>query len=540
MTGKLLTYGIISAVMVFSCSDADSVSRPAGGGDDPVRKQYLQWVGMKKDAIPELKNALNSDQWRVRTHALLAMGKSGDRSLAPLVLSTLKTDENQAVRNCAVIALGDLKSAESVPYLLELLAQDRTVSDKAAVSTQIIIKSLGKIGDSRAVVALYNEIINGSRTNRLAAVDSLVKIRDRSISVMLLNRKEELKKHRAERFASQLLGEMPVPGAEQFLIEGMSGKDMQNRIAAAMSLGKIKSTRAVPLLIVALKSDHGLLQKHSAESLIAINSPGAVVPLIGLFGDSRITVAMASAYVLAGMSVPGIPGQVMKRFVSTDRENAPAAYVLARKKHSPAIPLLRQRLADISQTGQDEMAEAIGWIGDRGSVPLLISVAKRRGLEGSFGAVWSLGQLKSKEAVPALLELLERDDPRLTSHVIDALGNIGDARSVAPLIEFQYGTGGKYAKMVGYALGKIGGPRVVEYIKENLDGDDEAQIMASGSALIKIRDDSFIPYSLSLLEGNNEHAKRYAIRYLQKTTGLGFRSEGEWKKWASEKSSSPR
>jgi len=89
----------------------------------PIIEQYYQWVELGKSAVPELKEAIKNNNWRVRTHALLAMGKTGDQSLTPLILDRLENDANSAVKNCAVTALGDLKATSAVPPLLGLLEQ---------------------------------------------------------------------------------------------------------------------------------------------------------------------------------------------------------------------------------------------------------------------------------------------------------------------------------------------------------------------------------------------------------------------------------
>lgn len=503
--------------------------------DDPVRKQYLGWLDQGKKAIPELKKAVKDDKWRVRSHAVLAMGKTGDAALAPLVLSLLKGDENQAVRNCAVIALGELQDKEAVPYLIMLLPGVKSTEGNVSVSPQLVIKSLGKIGDARAVAPLVGGLLKGSRMTKIAAVEALVAIKDPQASMLILSRRNEFAKRGAARFATMVLGELPVPGAEEYLLERMKDKDLQGKIAAAVALGKVKSMASVPLLVDALATDHSLLQKQSAESLIQINSKDAVGPLIALFDSGKESVMMSSAYALAGMTVPGIAPRVYQKLSSSIAVNAPAAYVLGRKRYKEAAVLLKQRLSDEKLKGQQEMAEALGWIGDRSAIPLLITVVKRKSLDGSTGAVWALGQMKAKESVPALLEVLDRDDARIAPHIIDALGSIGDSRAIVPLIDFQYGTGSKYAKTVGYALGKIGGPKVVAFIKDNIDGDDPAQIMAAGSALIRLHDTSLVPYALTLLDMKNDHARRYAVRYLQKATGLSLKTPQQWKEWSAAK-----
>jgi HEAT repeat protein len=528
---------ILSAFLTFalllSCSNSGKDGRENKASRDPVQKQYLKWLSMKQEAVPELKEAVKSERWRMRSHALIAMGKTGDKTLVPIIMNRLKEDGNQAVRNCAVSALGDLKAKESVPYLIERLKENRG-KDASGVSRKVVIKTLGEIGDPRAVPVLYDIFLNSPNPISREAVTALIAIGDSRVSKMILRDKKKIASAGLENSAARILGKLPVPGAEDYLIGMLDDPSIQRRVAATVSLGQIKSRKATLEILPLIQADHRLLQKQASSALISINDPRAVDPLIQNFSDPDDSVAMASAYVLSRMNAGSIEKKVYARFSTSSRVNGPAAYVLGRKKYRQSLPLIRARLADASQPGQRHLAEALGWMDDRQSIPLLMKVARRDNIEGAIGSIWSLGQLKARQAVPMLLEMMKEDNRRLNAHIIPALGSIGDRRAVEDMVHFFYETGDRYARPIGYALGKIGGTDVVSFIKDNISSGDRTRILAGGSALIKMKNRSLIPYAETLLDSDERVVRKYAILFLKRVTGKQLNTEEEWKQWLSQ------
>ncbi len=500
--------------------------------NNPITRQYNQWLEQKNEAIPDLKKAMKSENWRMRTHALLAMGKTGDKTLIPLILDYLKNDPHISVRNCSVIALTDLEAASAVPYLLSLLNTQKIPKDKT-VSQKLLIESLGKLKDPQAVMPLYECIFAKSRIIRLKAVNALINIGDRSVSHILLKEIKKTEEHGLSRHAAEILGELPVPGAEQYLIQLFNDNSMANKTAAAIALGKMRSAKAVPLFIQAIKSGDRKLLKNISDALIRIDSSDAISPLCSLLKHENPTIAMAGADVLSRMSAPGIPGKVHEVFETAPPANGPAAYVLGQKKYVKATPLIKKRLSDIRQKGQDEMAHALGWMDEMALVPFLINIAQRNGKQGSGGAIWSLGRLKAEDAVPVLLKLMEKKDKLLMSRIISAMGSIGDKKFVQPLAHLYYETGHKYSLLIGNALGNIGGPEVIEFVKDNIDSDDAERQKVAGYVLARINDSQFVPYFATLLDHESSLVRKYAVQALQKSTGLKLHTVKEWKKWIS-------
>lgn len=490
---------------------------------DHVQEKFIQWINQKEKAIPELKEALSSDQWNMRSHALLAMGKTGDTSLSPLIMDRLKHDDNQAVRNCAVIALGNLKTKEAVPYLLSQL-------DTNSVSQKVLIESLGKIGSPQAIAPLYRLFLESPESITRKVAEALITIGDKKVSRMIIRDREKIKSASKEAYALMILGELPVAGTDMYSINILRHGTTREKIVAAVTLGKIKSRRATVHLLPFLSHKHSLLQKQTSEALININDPASVKPLVNNLSGPE-SLAMSSAYILSRMTVEGITTMVHSALHQSTRVNGPAAYVLGRKQYTPALPLIRKRFSDPRQPGQRYLAEALGWLNDRDSIPLLIKGARRKNIQGAIGSIWSLGQLKAREAVPVLLAMMRENNDKLILYIISSLGSISDKRAEKPLIDFFYETGERYARYIGAALGKINGSEVITFIKDNMNSGEKYRIMAAGNALIKLRDPSLIPYAVELLNHDERNARKYAIVFLKKVTGKDFNREGEWKEW---------
>jgi HEAT repeat protein len=523
---RVILFLIITVVFVLSCGEKKNSS---SFQNDPIQQKYLPWLTTGTAAIPQLKVAVKDSQWRIRTHALLAMGKTGDKSLIPIIYDILKKDKHRAVKNCAVIALGDLKAKDSINTIHSMLA--KSIKQPGGVSPLILMEALGKIGSSDSIDSLYNVLFTNRNRMQLSAAKALIAINDKTVGDRILRDRARIKKNGIEKFAAQILGRLKVYKGGPYLLSILNGKNLRYKIAASVALGQINYKPASLSLVSSLKIKNKLLQKQASLALIAINDNRAVYPLIALFNDVDAAVYMSGAYVLSFMKQPGIAQRVYGAMKSNTKINRPAAFVLGRKKYKAAAPLIKSRLRDIKQSGHDELARSLGWLNDKSSIDLLIGVLKRKNLKGVAGSIWSLGQMKAGKAVDPMIAMIKSGDRRLRHHIIAALGSIGDQRAIEPLIELLYVSGAKYSRAVGSALGKIGGDKVKKFIDDNLDSGDPGRVMAAGTALLKIKDKSMVKTAVKLLDHDDQRARKYVMRYLGRITGQKFRKPGQWKQW---------
>ncbi|MBU2509791.1 HEAT repeat domain-containing protein [bacterium] len=494
-----------------------SLTTTAAPSKDKITLQYHQWLEMKDKAIPELKKAIFDANWRIRTHALLAMGKTGDQTLVPVILKKLEEDPHLSVKNCAVIALKTLKARQAVPILINMLQEQLSGNIRVKTPTKLLIQALGEIGDPRATDILYQYLFIHNQTERIAATEALIAIKDESVSTRILDEQIRFKTDSRTKEAAMILGEIPVPGAESFLLEIVTEKDRVAGTAAIVSLGKIKSKKAIPILLTGLQKESGQHQAKIAEALIAIDSPEAVDPLCLIIKDNGQEVAMKAASVLARMTEPSISFKVFKLFNSNQSVNEPAAYVLGFKKYRGAVPLIRERLKDETQPGQDQLAKSLGWLDDFESVALLIEVAQRSSQNGSLGAAAALGDLKAVKAVPTLIDLLGTNNKQLLAQVVVSLGNIEDQRAANPLIKLSYETGSRFTLLIAEALGKISGDVVFKFIQDSIASGDKERLRIAAYTLRHYKvTETQVPYFKSLLEHNNASVSKAAHQVLRR------------------------
>ena len=520
-------------VLCLSGTSPTAVQAGSAAGQDSILSRYYQWLDQGEAALDDIMAAIQSDNWRMRTHGLLAIGQVGGQKHIPLVMERLVKDDNRAVKNCAVTALGDLKAKAAVPDLLEFLAPaSGSVSRPVQPQKRVVVKALGKIGDPRAVEPLCRMLLAYPNQQMRSEIrDALIAIGDPSVSRLLLKAATE-KKPFPYAAAAEVIGELPVQGAEPFLLKLLDHERRTVKNAAAVALASTGTEKSVPSLLETFRTAPSHLQKNIADALVAIDSEKAVKPFCQMLSSPEQKTAMTAAAVLSRMTAGDIADRVFARFQDNHSINAPAAYVLGRKAYAPAAATLKNRLKQMDKDGHDEMAEALGRIGARDAVPLLIRVAQRENEKGAAGAIWSLGRLEAENAVPVLLSLLGERSRRLTAPLIYALGEIGDPKATKPLIELFYETGLRYQLQIGLALANIGGPRVKEFINANIESGNPKRLRMAGYMLMKSRDKSLIPLALKLLAHDSEDLQRYAIGALKNITGLDYDTASRWRTWA--------
>lgn len=103
-------------------------------------------------AIPALLDALTHADWLVRLHAVESLGKTKSRNAVEPLLSALFNDEDSAVREDVIRALGDIGDPQAVEFLF-------TAMQEPGLRT-LAVEALGRIGDRRAVPVLI-EVVTG-------------------------------------------------------------------------------------------------------------------------------------------------------------------------------------------------------------------------------------------------------------------------------------------------------------------------------------------------------------------------------------------
>lgn len=142
--------------------------------------QALGKIG--KEAVTALVHALEDDKWYVREAAALALGQTDDQEIAaPALIKALTQigDYHPYVRKAYVTALGQIKSKDAVPALIERLSDNEWYIRQAAA------QALGETKSQKAVPALARALADSDQRVSKAATEALGKVGSPAVSQII-------------------------------------------------------------------------------------------------------------------------------------------------------------------------------------------------------------------------------------------------------------------------------------------------------------------------------------------------------------------
>ncbi len=274
---------------------------------------------------------------QLRTAACDLTAQKKDIAYAPAFLKALKGDDVK-IRYMAAKELIDLKYREAVPALKEFI-KTRSYSSMQEISydkMDAIEKSIAKLEtqDSQSIILLLRDLKSDDFPAKIRAIEAFTPFNDKSVEIIMAgllkddemirrkaaealkssgwkpsndtdevyfnlasNNFESIKKDEAKtiKILSEELDNAKTPNLKLIILRGLkklnalsiSAKiikllrddpSVHVKIEAIASLGELKETNAVELIIDALKKP--VLASHAAEALAKIKDPRAVLPLI--------------------------------------------------------------------------------------------------------------------------------------------------------------------------------------------------------------------------------------------------------------------
>src|SRR6266571_2246721 len=249
--------------------------------DDATREEAAQALIKLADpaATDALIEALQDDYWSVRMHAGHALAKIGGprviEALIPMLGDTIKECRDGAVEDFVTIC---------TPAVERLIAALR---DRDGSVRTIAAEALGRIGDPKAIKGLMALFKDTSKLVRVAATIALTQIGEPTVAPLIEGLKDEnfqVRLHSVQALGgitsdyptgrSWLRDSRPVPP----LIALLKDKDRAVREDAAIALGMIGDSSAVPALIEAMQD--GAVRVRAIMALGMIADPRLVEPLI--------------------------------------------------------------------------------------------------------------------------------------------------------------------------------------------------------------------------------------------------------------------
>lgn len=303
-----------------------------------------------------------------------------------------------------------------------------TLSDANAAVRLAAIKSLGQLGDPRAIAALSKALREDSDARvREAAAYALGEIDDSRAVAPLL---EALKSERVGSVKEKIvhaLGEIDDPAAVQGIIAVLKDSSTQVRRAAVWALGELEDPSAVPALLGMVRDEDAEVRQHTAQALgdLKGNTSATIDALAILSRDAIADVREHAVNALGQMEDPRTLGPLVAALKDANadvRSNAADAINnIDNLKQAP--PALIEALTDPSRDVRKNAAQSLGSIGDVAAVPALKRMTTDPDTEMRRAAVEALSDIGGPEAIQVLMGMLKDSDPEVRRIAAEALGS---------------------------------------------------------------------------------------------------------------------
>jgi HEAT repeat protein len=309
------------------------------------------------NAVPELRALvanLDADEI-VRAHAIIALGKLGDRSYVSWLATQGLTDRKVQVERSSAIALGLLTDRDDQATIEILMSHAKSAADRAVKNFSLI--ALGQIGSQKARDFLVSRLKSGQPHDRTFAALALgvyghKSADDRADLGRLLVDAWTVTKNDSERGAFAIaLGLLEHEAAAPLLMEELragGSPDLKGHVATA--LGLMGVTSAIPMIQELAKNVSDLdTQRRASIALGLIGDPEAVPVLVKVIED-------------AGHNLSALGGAAVALGFIGDRRAVPTM---------SAMLLEREKFKDNARAFA---AVALGILGDKGRVSILSKV----------------------------------------------------------------------------------------------------------------------------------------------------------------------
>lgn len=485
--------------------------------------------------LPELRQALQSPQAVERAQAVLALAQQQDLAALPALRDLLQKDPSAAVRGVAAIALGSLQDRPSTPAIAALLAHDREVAP------DVVIDALGRMADPAGAAVLLPFLDDNNDVLRLQTVEALVAMQAQAQGGAILRMaraNRDLEK--AKNFAV-VLGKLRVTAAQDYLLQLARDSAPSPTLSASyLALGRIGSVRAVPLLAQAMGQDFDKGRENARDALVAIHSTQALPAMFAYLAHDKRDIRYAAAQVIAQIPDAASGTRLLQALQSPGSVAVgPAAYALGRLKVQAASAPLAALLATRTSPERETLAQALGWLGAREHIPLLLATLRETEDDARYGAAWSLGVLQAEEAVDALEQAASGSNLKLANYAIEALGMIHSEKSLPFLVRKAKATP-ELANGVMASIANIAGRPAAQAL-ETFAGHDDLRISRPAlQALAQRKDASTVAALMALMDSVVPDNRKQVYLALSAVTGKKHASAQAWRHWYAQREKQPQ
>lgn len=298
-------------------------------------------------------------------------------------------DGSPSVRTAAVKSLGQLGDPRAIAALAKAMREDTDPRVREAAAY-----ALGEIDDSRAVPALLDAL----KTERVAAV------REKIV---------------------QALGEIDDPSAVTGISAVVKDASPAVRRAAVWALGELEDPAAIPALVSAVKDEDSEVRQHTAEALGQLKVASAMDALAQMTRDDNADVRVHAVEALGQLedlrALNTLTAALKDANADVRRQAADAIQSLDGIKTAPKA--LIDALADPDKEVRQAVADALGDIEDEAAVPALKRATSDGDSDVRRAAAEALSRIGGADAIQALMGLLKDADPEIRRIAAESLGS---------------------------------------------------------------------------------------------------------------------
>ncbi len=487
----------------------------------------------------ELTKMLNSDSWIERSSAVLYIQKNFLKEFTKQIFIMLQKDPSSSVRQISALALADFGFYEAIPTLLFLLKNPKLESGEV-IDVVFLIDAIGKFKDYNSIKKIIVFLKDDDSTKRL----KIVKILEESEEFLTNYQKDELgkiilndammnKDQEKSRTYAMALGRLKYKPAEEYLLNLLRNPDEfeNTKAASILALGKIKSTKSIPILFEYLKNYPSKLSENSYIALKEIKDKRIVEPSFNLIQKERLEVQLLLVDILTEIPEESIKEKAYSLFRKKNKNSlASLSLLLGKLKYKKATKEIEEILKDKTLQNREIIAQSLGWMQDHSAIPTLIEVLQEKEGEGRYGAAWSLGVLEAQEATPYLIKMAKSKDQKLAILSIEALGHIKDPDSLDVLEDL---IKDKNKRM--YAIDTLTyfpNSKALYILKKYAFKEGEVSHLAI-EALSKREEKEVVPILIKILKNTDTESIKAKLLYkaLQRKTKKDYITKNQWIEW---------
>jgi HEAT repeat protein len=351
--------------------------------------------------------------------------------------------------------------------------------------------------NTTAVAALINQL---SQPNSSSAFNSLVQCGEPATQLLISVLNDSRKDSLTRRLAARALSQIGSPEAIAALLS-TAQQPSEIRDSALRAIADInpQARAAVPVLLTATISQDAEVMAARANALRRIDPAAPVRAIITAFWEAtsnpntdryRASTALLDQLRTSNFNLTDLTQALQNRDAVI---RAIAAYLLLQEGRNAqaAIPQLTTALLDESPLVRDTAACALGRIGTREAITVLITQLRTGNEATQASAAIGLSSLtaEARESLPVLIAALRNDNDQVRSMAAYALGQMErDARRAIPaLLGRLSDRSASVRATAAYALGQItpDDPRVIRLLVRQAASDTDPTVQDSATESLR-------------------------------------------------------